>query len=172
MRIDYGRLSTGSGRQLVMVHMVVVNVRMRQIAQFIPENTRNGTHARYIRLIADTFAEQSIADLPRENARILLFQLSNVVHHFRGCHARLRPSDGAGQYGPGLVVPGEYLGHAAMTDAQLAGNITGTNAEAGEFDDLHACLVGQRTAVDKETAELIDFAVLLRLCFCKRRKEE
>lgn len=57
-----------------------------------------------------------------------------------------------------------------MADAKLPGDITRPNAKAGQVDDFDAGLVGQWSTVDEEATELVHFAVLLRLRFCKWRR--
>lgn len=52
-----------------------------------------------------------------------------------------------------------------MADAQLAGDVTRSDAEPGQFDDSHPGAVGQRPPIDEHSAELVHFAVLLGLVF-------
>lgn len=63
-----------------------------------------------------------------------------------------------------FFLPGEYLGDAAVRDAKLARNVTGTDAVVGQLDDPLADDIGQRSTVDKDSAELIDTSVT-----CPRR---
>lgn len=64
------------------------------------------------------------------------------------------------------MVPRQDLRNTTVADTQLAGNVTGSNTKARQFDDLHAGLVGQWPSVDEEAAQLVHLAVLLRLRFC------
>lgn len=76
---------------------MMMNMGVRQVAQLVAQDARDRTDAGHVRLVADVLAQQTIADLPRENTGILLLQLSDVVDHLRGGHSRLRPSDGTGK---------------------------------------------------------------------------
>lgn len=169
VRVHNGSLSAWPWRQLMMV-VVVMHVRMmRQVSQFVAQYPRNRTDTGHVRFIADVLAEQSIPDLPCEDSRVLLFQLANVVDHLRGSYARLGSTDGTRQNWSRFVVTGQNLWHASMADAELSGDITGPDAKAGQVDDLDASLVWKRSPVDEKAAELVHFAVLLRLRFCKEK---
>lgn len=96
VRVDDSCLATRTRRQLMMV-VVMMDMGMRQTAQLISEDARNGTNTGNVRLVADILSQQTIANLPRENARVLLLQLTDVVDHFRGSYTWFRAPDRTGQ---------------------------------------------------------------------------
>lgn len=147
VRIDHGRLSRRSRRQLV--HVVMVDVVVWRVAQFVPQDTRDRTDAGHVRLVADALAEQSIADLPGENSRVLLLQLANIVDDLGRGHAWLRSPNGPRQDRPRLVIARQDFRHAAMADPQLPRNITRPDPQACQFDDLHPRLIRQGPSIDK-----------------------
>ena len=54
-----------------------------------------------------------------------------------------------------------------MADPKLAADVTGTNSQLSQFDDSHSNVIGQGTTVDKNSSQLIDFAILgdlARIC--------
>lgn len=52
-------------------------------------------------------------------------------------------------------LPGQYFADAAMTDAQPAGDFTGTHATLRELHDALPHRIRQRAPVNKDTAELV-----------------
>lgn len=92
-----GRLSPGARRQLMVVVMVMMCVRMRQVAQFVAQDARDGADTGHVCLVADVLAQQTVPDLPRKDARVLLLQLANVVDHFGGGHTWLGTANGSRQ---------------------------------------------------------------------------
>lgn len=66
---------------------------------------RKSTHAGDVVVGADTFLEQAVSDLPREDGRALALVEGNLAHDFGGGHAGLAAADGSGPDRPGLVVP-------------------------------------------------------------------
>lgn len=67
------------------------------------------------------------------------------------------------------MVPGQDLGHAAVTHSQLARYVAGSDAQAGQLHDPHPGRIGQRTAVDKDAAQLVHLAILRTLRLCKEK---
>lgn len=57
------------------------------------------------------------------------------------------------------MVPGEDFGDAAVRDAQLTTDIAGTDPDLGHFDDADTDVIGERAAVDEDSAELVHFPV-------------
>lgn len=57
--------------------------------------------------------------------------------------------------GARLVEAGENLGHAAVRDEQLAGDVARAHAEQGQLDDAPSHVVGQRAPVDEDAAQLV-----------------
>lgn len=80
VRIDDRRLAPRSRRQLMVVVMVM-HVRVRQVSQFIAQDAGDRTDTGHVRFVADVLAEKTIADLPGEDARVLLLQLAYVIDH-------------------------------------------------------------------------------------------
>ena len=58
-------------------------------------------------------------------------------------------------YGSGLLVPVEYLGDAAVADAQLPRDDAGPHAGRRHLDDLQPDVVRQGAAVDEHPAQLV-----------------
>lgn len=136
---------------------------MPYAAQLVAQYARDGADAGHVRLVADALAEQAIAYLPGEDARIPLLQLAYVVDHLGRGDARLGAANGTRQYGAGLVVARQYLRNAAVTHAQLARDVAGSDAQPGELHNAHSRRIRQRPAVHKDAAQLIHFAVLRAL---------
>lgn len=136
---------------------------MTYAAQFVAQYTRDGADAGHIRLVADAFAEQPIAYLPGKDARIALLQLAYVVDHLGCGDARLGATNGTRQYGAGLMVARQYLGNTAVTHAQLARDVAGSDAQSSQLHDAHSRRIRQRPAVHKDAAQLIHLAVLRAL---------
>lgn len=83
---------------------------------------------------------------------------------YLGCgDARLAAADGTGLYTPGLVVSGQYLADATVADAQLSADVTWSDAQLRQLHYTHAHRVGQGSAIDEHTAQLVHLAVLLAL---------
>ncbi len=68
-------------------------------------------------------------------------------------------TDDSGADAARLLVAVEDLGDAAVGDAQLSRDDARTDSGCRQFDDLQADVVGQRPAVDKDTAQLINTAL-------------
>lgn len=85
--------------------------------------------------------------------------LADFADNLWGCYSRLAPTDGSWENATGLLVSGKYFADTAVRDFELAADIARPDAQVGHFNDAHANRVGQRAAVDKNSAELIDFAV-------------
>lgn len=54
-----------------------------------------------------------------------------------------------------------------MADPKLAADVTGTNSQLSQFDDSHSNVIGQGATIDKNSSQLIDFAILgdlARIC--------
>lgn len=83
----------------------------------------------------------------------------DVLDDFGCGDTRLAAADGSGQDGAGLVVARQDLGDTAVRDTQLATDVTGSDSDLGHFDDADTDVVGKRTAVDEDPAELVHFAV-------------
>lgn len=71
-------------------------------------------------------------------------------------HLRLAASDGPRPDGAGLLVPTEDFGDAAVRHPELTGDDARANAVMGHFHDFMSDVVGERSAVDEDAAELVD----------------
>ena len=60
-----------------------------------------------------------------------------------------------------FVVASENLAHASVRDFQSPADVTRTNAKVGHLNDSQTNRSGQGSAIDKDAAELIHFAVAL-----------
>ena len=58
-----------------------------------------------------------------------------------------------------LLVAVEDFRDAAVGDAELSGDDARTDSGRGQLDDFESDVVGQRTAVDKDAAQLVDPAL-------------
>lgn len=132
-------------------------------SDLVAQNPTDAGHAGHVELVAHAVGQQSVANLPREHARVLALQPADVRHHPGRGHPGLAAPDGPGQDASGLVVPGQDLGHATVGDAQLTADVARSDADPGQFDDAHADRVGQRPTVDEHAAQLVHLAVLLLL---------
>lgn len=75
-------------------------------------------------------------------------------------------SDGSGSDRTRLLVPAQDFGHAAVGDAELSGNDARPDPVVGHLHDLVADVVGQRSAVDEDSSELVDSALTQRGGHC------
>lgn len=150
----------GGGRRLLRRRCVLSRSSRSDL---VAQNPTDAGHAGHVELVAHAVGQQSVANLPREHARVLALQPADVSHHPGRGHPGLAASDGPGQDASGLVVPGQDLGHATVGDAQLTADVARSDAHPGQFDDAHANGVGQRPTVDEHAAQLVHLAVLLLL---------
>ena len=63
------------------------------------------THTGHVVGVADSLAEETVPDLPGEDAGTLPLVVGDLVHHARGRHARLRTADGTRLDRARLVIP-------------------------------------------------------------------
>ena len=110
-------------------------------------------------LVARAFRQQSVANLPREDRRTLALVLRNLVDHFRRGDARFTSANHLGPDRAGLVVTRQDLADAAVGHLQDARDVAGTRAAVRQLDDALAGVVGQRSAVDVLTSQLVDAAM-------------
>lgn len=93
--------------------------RVRDGAELVAQYPRYGADAGHVVLITNAFGEQAVADLPRKDAGILLFELAYVADDLWRGDAWLAAADRARQYGARFVVACQYFGYTAVADAQL-----------------------------------------------------
>lgn len=130
---------------------------------FVAQDATDGADGGHVEFVADAVRQQPVADLPRENSRVLGLQLADVADHSRGGDAGLAAPDGARQDRAGLVVARQNFGHAAVRNAQLPRNVARSDAQLGKFDDAQADGVGQWSPVHEHAAQLVHLTVLLQL---------
>ncbi len=93
-------------------------------------------------------------------------EISHLLLYFRGSQLGLGAADDSGPDGPGLLVAVENLADAAVADPELAGDHAGSDASRCHLDDFQADMIGQRPAIDEDTAKLIDSSLT-----CERREK-
>jgi hypothetical protein len=98
--------------------------------EIFSENFSDKTGFRkYRHLVADALGQKPVPDLPREDAGILLLEVADEADHLGRRDARRAAADGARKDGPGLVVPGQDLGDAAVADPQLPRDVARPDAQ-------------------------------------------
>lgn len=97
---------------------------LRQIPDLVAQDPANRADRGQIEFVAHAVGQQSVPNLPGENARVPLLVSPNVFDYSRGGDSRLAAADSAGQNGARLVIAGQNLAHAAMRDPQLPADIT------------------------------------------------
>lgn len=70
-------------------------------------------------------------------------------------HPGLTAPNGPGPDGTSLLVSAEDFGHAAMGDTELPGDDTRSDAMVGHFHYFVSDVVGQRSAIDEDSPELV-----------------
>ena len=97
-----------------------------------------------------------VAHFPRKDARVLhTVGLDPTLDVRMEARLRPRPAQHSGSDAARLLVAVEDLGDAAVGHAQLARDDARTDAGRRQFDDLQTDVVGQRTAIDEHSAQLI-----------------
>lgn len=71
-------------------------------------------------------------------------------------HLWLAAADGARPDGARLLVSAQDLGDAAVGNSKLAGDDTRPDAVVRHLHDLMSDMIGQRSAIDEDSAELVD----------------
>lgn len=132
-------------------------------ANLVTQNPADAGHAGHVEFVTNPVGEQTVTDLPREHARVFALQPADVRHDSRRGHTRLATPDGPRQHAARLVVPGQYLGHAAVGNAQLSADVARPDAHPGQFDDANTNCVRQGPSIHEHAAQLVHFAVLLLL---------
>ncbi len=84
--------------------------------------------------------------------------MKDVKFHWKCTYPnfRLAAADGPGFDGAGLVVAGQDLGHAAVRDEQLSGDVAWAYAHRGHLDDSAPDVLGQRPPVHEHPTQLVD----------------
>ena len=72
--------------------------RCRLRADLIPQYPTNATDTGNIELVTDIVGQQPFPDFPRENARVLIFDLAYKVDDLWGGHSGLAAADGPRHY--------------------------------------------------------------------------
>lgn len=153
----------GGGRELLRRRRLGLARDGAGRAYLVAQNSADAGHAGHVELVAHPVGEQAVAYLPREHSRVFALQPADVRHDPRRGHPRLAAPYGPRQHAARLVVPGQYLGHAAVRDAQLSADVARPDPHPGQLDDAHANGVRQRPPVHEDAPQLVHFAVLLLL---------
>lgn len=77
-------------------------------------------------------------------------------------HLGFAATDGPGSDGARLLVPAQDFGHAAVGDPELSGDDTRPDAVVGHLHDFMSDVVGQRSAIYKNSSELVHSALAQR----------
>lgn len=101
------------------------------------------------------YLDQLVTKLLAEHRRIVPLEVLDARFDFGSGHARLAAANHAGSDGAGLLVAIQDLGDATVRHAQLPGDDAWPHPGSGELDDLQPYVIGQRTSVYENTAELV-----------------
>lgn len=116
-----------------------------------------------------THLDQLFAYLPTEYAGILLAQLIDASFNLRRGDLRLRAANDARPYRARLLVAIQYFRYTTVRDAQLSRYHTRPHSTGGHFHNLKAYVIGQRTSIDEDAAQLVDASLS---CFEKGETKE
>lgn len=86
---------------------------------------------------------------------IIYSLLRNIYVYVRLTYLHVIAVDYARSDAARLLVPIEYLGHAAVRYFELSGYVAGPHAGRGHFDDLQPDHIRQRPAVDERATQLV-----------------
>lgn len=81
---------------------------------------------------------------------------------FSGPYLGFAATDGPGSDGACLLVPAQDFGHAAVGDPELSGDDTRPDAVVGHLHDFMSDVVGQRSAINENSSELVHTALTQR----------
>jgi len=109
-----------------------------------------------------THLDKFLAYLPAENTGILLTHLIDASFDLWRCHLGLRATNHSWSYRARLLVAIQYFGYTAMGNPQLSRYHTWPNPAGGHFHDFQTDVIGQRSSIDEDTAELIDSSLTLK----------
>lgn len=76
-------IRVAGGVQRVVQVRVVRRVVRQQTAYLAAEDSADAADGRHVELVAHSVSQESLADLPGEDARVLLLQLFYVRHHLQ-----------------------------------------------------------------------------------------
>lgn len=143
--------------------IIVRNFCFTIFAILLTQQSTNGTHRRRRLFVADAFFDELLADLPWENARILLLHVFDAILDFRCGDARLASADNARSNAAGLLIAIENLRYAAVRHAKLSWDDARSDTSRRQLDNLEADVIWQRSTVDEDTAELIYASLTCKL---------
>ena len=123
---------------------------------YLPVNTGD---TRDILLVADPLRQQPVSDLPGEHGGVLLLVLGNGLHNAWSCYLGFAAAYNARLEVASLVISGEYLGDTAMRYSELSADITRPHSLLSKFHDPLSHHVRERSAVDKDSTQLINSSV-------------
>lgn len=108
---------------------------------------------------AGPFREQPVPNLPGEDGGALPLKLGDLGDDVGCGNPGLAAPDGPRTDGPGLVIPAEDLGHAAVRHLQNARDVAGPSPTVGQLHDLLPRGVGQGPPVHVHPTQLVDTTV-------------
>lgn len=97
---------------------------LRQIPDLVAQDPAYRADGGQIEFVAHAVGQQSVPNLPSENAWVPLLVSPDVLDYGRGGDSWLTAANSAGQNGARLVIAGQNLAHATMRDPQLPADIT------------------------------------------------
>lgn len=115
---------------------------LRQIPDLVAQDPANRADRGQIEFVTHAIGQQSVPNLPGENARVPLLVSPNVLDYGRGGDSRLAAADSAGQNRTRLVIAGQNLAHTAMRDPQLPADITRPDSQLCQLYNPEADGVG------------------------------
>ena len=144
------------------------------------------TYTGNIIIVANTVGQKSVSNFPGKYTRALPFVLGHFSHNMRGGNSWLGPPYGPWFDWSGLVVPrdrsiiGQYFEaffcrraktsppknfrNTAIRNLKYSGNITRSGPGMSKFYNFSSGRVGQRPAIDIDSAKLVNPAVTWNTC--------
>jgi len=122
----------------------------------VAKHSVDGGNTGHIISIADSLGQESVSDLPGEDAGALSLVVGDLVHHSRSSHTRLGSSDSSGLDGPCLVISSKYFRNATIGDLEDSGDVARSGSLMSEFNNLLSSGVRQWSPIDIHSSQLID----------------
>lgn len=122
----------------------------------IAQNPVYRADAWHIAFVADSVTQQVVPDFPRENTRVFLLVCQNLRHHARSSDFWFTTPDGSGSDRACLVISAENFAYTAVGHEQLPRDLRWTDSAVCQLNNSVSHVVGQRSAIDKNTSKLVD----------------